>query len=116
LLSMRCSLRSIARHVGRSPSTISREVQRNGEADRYRAAGSDQAAWDRARRPKLCNLACRPFLRRTVSTLLQRQWSPEQIAGWLKRTYPGESEKQVSHETIYRSLFVQARRMIPRAH
>lgn len=61
-LSMRCSLRSIARHLGRSPSTISREVQRNGGADRYRAAGSDQAAWDRARRPKLCKLACRPFL------------------------------------------------------
>src|SRR6184192_2324514 len=68
-LSMRCSLRSIARHLGRSPSTtISREVQRNGGADRYRAAGSDQAAWDRARRPKLCKLACRQFLRRTVST------------------------------------------------
>ena len=108
-LSMRCSLRSIARHLGRSPSTISREVQRNGGADRYRAARSDQAAWDRARRPKLCKLACRPFLRRTVSTLLRRQWSPEQIAGWLKRTYPGEPQKQVSHETIYRSLFIQAR-------
>ena len=108
-LSMRCSLRSIARHLGRSASTISREVQRNGGADRYRAAGSDRAGWDRARRPKLCKLACRPFLRRTVSTLLQRQWSPEQIAGWLKRTYPGEPEKQVSHETIYRSLFIQAR-------
>src|SRR5204863_8647873 len=108
-LSMRCSLRSIATHLGRSPSTISREVQRNGGADRYRAAGSDQAAWDRARRPKLCKLACRPFLRRTVSTLLRRQWSPEQIAGWLKRTYPVEPQKQVSHETIYRSLFIQAR-------
>ena len=108
-LSMRCSLRSIARHLGRSASTISREVQRNGGADRYRAAGSDQAAWDRARRPKLCKLACRPFLRRTVSTLLRRQWSPEQIAGWLKRTYPVEPQKQVSHETIYRSLFIQAR-------
>ena len=106
---MRCSLRSIARHLGRSPSTISREVQCNGGADRYRAAGSDQAAWDRARRPKLCKLACRQFLRRTVSTLLQRQWSPEQIAGWLKRPYLGEPQKQVSHETIYRSLFIQAR-------
>src|ERR1700716_4224806 len=86
-LSMRCSLRSIARHLGRSPSTISREVQRNGGADRYRAARSDQAGWDRARRPKLCKLACGPLLRRTVSNLLQPQWSPEQIAGWLKRTY-----------------------------
>ena len=108
-LIMRRSLRSIAHHLGRSPSTISREIQRNGGADRYRAAGSDQAAWDRARRPKLCKLACRPFLRRTVSTLLRRQWSPEQIAGWLKRRYPMDLQKQVSHETIYRSLFIQAR-------
>jgi IS30 family transposase len=94
---------------GKISSTISREVQRNGGPDRYRAARSDQAAWDRSRRPKLCKLACRPFLRRTVSTLLQRQWSPEQIAGWLKRTHPAELEKQVSHQTIYRSLFIQAR-------
>src|SRR4051812_42193793 len=107
--------RSIARHLGRSPSTVSREVQRNGGADRYRAAGSDQAAWDRARRPKLCKLACRPFLRRTASTLLRRQWSPEQIAGWLKRTYPVEPQKQVSHETIYRSLFIQARGVLKRS-
>ena len=85
-LSTRCSLRSIARRLGRSPSTISREVQRNGGPDRYRAPGSDQAAWDRALRPKLCKLACRPFLSRTVSAKLQRKWSPEQIAGWLKRT------------------------------
>jgi IS30 family transposase len=108
-LNMRCSLRSIATHLGRSASTISREVHRNGGSDCYRAARSDQAAWDRARRPKLCKLACRPFLRRTVSTWLRRQWSPEQIAGWLKRTYPREPRKQVSHETIYRSLFIQAR-------
>src|SRR6516162_5262557 len=108
-LSMRRSLRSIARHLGRSASTVSREVSRNGGTDRYRAARSDQAAWDRARRPKLCKLACHPFLRRTVSMGLRRQWSPEQIAGWLKRTYPGEPQNQVSHETIYRSLFVQAR-------
>jgi hypothetical protein len=65
----------------------SREVHRNGGSDRYRAAWSDRAVWDRTRRPKLCNLACRPFLSRTVSTWLRRQWSPEQIAGWLKRTY-----------------------------
>src|ERR1700682_3608978 len=108
-LSMRRSLRSIARHLGRSASTISREVQRNGGADRYRAARSDQAAWDRARRPKLCKLACRLFLRRTVSIWLRRPWAAGPICGWLKRTYPGESQKQVSHETIYRSLFVQAR-------
>ncbi len=107
--SMGRSFRSIARHLRRSPSTISREVQRNGRAYRYRATGADQAAWDRARRPKLCKLACRPFLRRTVSTLLRRQWSAEQIAGWLKRTYPMDLQKRVSHETIYRSLFIQAR-------
>ena len=84
-------------------------VSRNGGMDRYRAARSDQAAWNRALRPKLCKLACRPFLSRTVSIKLRQQWSPEQIAGWLKRTYPGELQNQVSHETIYRSLFIQAR-------
>ena len=108
-LSTQCSLRSIARQLGRSASTISREVSRNGGLDRYRAARSDQAAWDRALRPKLCKLACRLFLSRTVSIKLRQQWSPEQIAGWLKRTYPGEPQNQVSHETIYRSLFIQAR-------
>ena len=105
----RRSLRSIARQLGRAPSTISREVNRNGGSDRYRAAPSDQAAWDRALRPKLCKLACHPSLRRTVSMKLQRKWSPEQIAGWLKRAFPEEKRNQVSHETIYRSLFVQAR-------
>jgi IS30 family transposase len=108
-LSTHSSLRSIARRLGRSPSTISREVHRNGGPDRYRAARSDQAAWGRALRPKLCKLACRPFLSRTVSAKLQRKWSPEQIAGWLRRTYAGEPHNHVSHETIYRSLFIQAR-------
>ncbi len=108
-VSTQCSLWLIARRLGRSASTISREVSRNGGAARYRSARSDQAAWDRALRPKLCKLACRPFLSWTVSIKLRRQWSPEQIAGWLKRTYPGEPQKQVSHETIYRSLFIQAR-------
>ncbi len=103
------SLRSIARELGRAPSTISREVRRNGGADRYRATSSDQAAWDRALRPKLCKLACHPSLSRAVSTKLRRKWSPEQIAGWLKRAFPEEKQSQVSHETIYRSLFVQAR-------
>jgi IS30 family transposase len=103
------SLRRIARLLGRSPSTISREVQRNGGPGGYRAARSEQAAWDRALRPKACKLACRPFLAQTVSDKLQRKWSPEQIAGWLKRTYPGEPHNQVSHETIYRSLFIQTR-------
>lgn len=108
-LSTQCSLRSIASTLGRSPSTISREVRRNGGADCYRAARSDQAAWDRSLRPKTCKLACYASLARTVSAKLNRKWSPEQIAGWLKRTYPGEPLKQVSHETIYRSLYIQAR-------
>jgi len=103
------SLRWIARELGRSPSTISREVLRNGGSERYRATRADQAAWDRALRPKPCKLACWPGLARTVSAKLQRKWSPEQIAGWLKRTWPGEPHNQVSHETIYRSLFIQTR-------
>lgn len=103
------SLRCIARRLQRSPSTISREVKRNGGRDRYRAVHSDQAAWDRARRPKLCKLACNRPLSRTVARKLQLDWSPEQIAGWLKRRYRGEEHNQVSHETIYRSLYVQAR-------
>ena len=108
-LSTSRSLRSIARQLGRAPSTISREVKRNGGLAAYRAAASDQAAWDRALRPKLCKLACHPTLSRTVSAKLRRKWSPEQIAGWLKRAFPGEAHKQVSHETIYRSLYIQAR-------
>jgi IS30 family transposase len=108
-LSLKRSLRAIARQLGRAPSTISREVRRNGGSDRYRAAASERAAWDRALRPKPCKLACCPFLSRTVSMKLRRKWSPEQIAGWLKRAFPGEAHKQVSHETIYRSLYIQAR-------
>ncbi len=103
------SLRAIAVQPGRSPSTISREIKRNDGDDNYRAAQADQAAWDRAHRPKLCKLACNRPLSRTVAAKLQLNWSPEQIAGWLKREYPEEELNQVSHETIYRSLFVQAR-------
>ena len=108
-LSVKRSLRAIARQLGRAPSTISREVKRNGGCDRYRAAASDLAAWDRALRPKPCKLACYPALSRTVSMKLRRKWSPEQIAGWLKRLFSGEPQNQVSHETIYRSLYIQAR-------
>jgi len=108
-LESRLSLRSIALRLRRSPSTVSREVKRNGGRDKYRAVRSDQAAWDRAHRPKACKLACNCSLRWTVSRKLQLNWSPEQIAGWLKRKYPQEEHNQVSHETIYRSLFVQAR-------
>ncbi|MCP8893253.1 IS30 family transposase, partial [Sphingomonas faeni] len=103
------SLRAIAAQLGRAPSTISREVGRGGGLDRYRGTVSDQAAWDRALRPKLCKLACHPGLRRTVSRKLRRSWSPEQIAGWLKRSFPDQEQHRVSHETIYKSLFIQAR-------
>ena len=108
-LSVNYSLRAIARQLGRVPSTVSREVRRNGGRSAYRATASDQAAWDRALRPKHCKLACHPSLSRTVSAKLRRKWSPEQIAGWLKRAFPGETHNQVSHETIYRSLYIQAR-------
>jgi len=103
------SIRSIASVVERAPSTISREIRRNGGRSCYRASQADQAAWDRARRPKTCRLAENRMLARMVATKLQLMWSPEQIAGWLKRTYPDGENDQVSHETIYRSLFIQAR-------
>lgn len=103
------SLRAMAVNLNRSPSTISREINRNGGYDHYRATPADQAAWDRACRPKRCKLACHPPLVKVVAAKLRLGWSPEQIAGWLKREYPGDEHHQVSHETIYRSLFVQAR-------
>ncbi len=103
------SARSMARLLGRSPSTVSREINRNGGYDRYRAAAADEQAWARARRPKRCKLATRAWLRRVVARQLRLHWSPEQIAGWLQRAHPGREAYQVSHETIYRSLFVQAR-------
>ena len=103
------SVRSIATQVERSPSTISREIDRNGGYVGYRAAKADQAAWDRAHRPKQCKLAANRPLSRVIAEKLRLFWSPEQIAGWLKSQYPGEEHNQVSHETIYRSLFIQAR-------
>ena len=93
----------------RAPSTISREIDRNGGREGYRASQADEAAWSRAHRPKNCKLACNPALARIVAGKLQLLWSPEQIAGWLKHAYPGNEDYQVSHETIYRSLFIQAR-------
>ncbi len=103
------SIRSMARLLGRAPSTVSREVRRNGGYDGYRAAAADARAWARAHRPKRCKLADNPWLRQAVAGKLGLNWSPEQIAGWLKRAHPGDGCYQVSHETIYRSLFVQAR-------
>ena len=103
------SLRSIAAQLNRAPSTISREINRNGGRRDYRANRADQAAWDRAHRPKTCKLANNRALADIVAEKLQLQWSPRQIAGWLKRNYPHDETYQVSHETIYRTLFVQAR-------
>ncbi len=103
------SLRSIAASLGRAPSTVSREVNRNGGRRRYRASAADQCAWDRAHRPKTCKLVDNRALARMVASKLQLQWSPEQIAGWLTHTHPNDENYQVSHETIYRSLFIQAR-------
>ena len=103
------SLRSIAASLGRAPSTVSREINRNGGRRRYRACKADQCAWDRAHRPKTCKLAQNRALARIVAKKLQLQWSPRQIAGWLQRTFPDDETCQVSHETIYRTLFIQAR-------
>ena len=103
------SIRSIAAALGRSPSTVSRELRRNGGWRCYRAGEAEQAAWDRARRPKSCKLAQNRALAYIVANKLQLQWSPEQIAAWLKRTYTDHENYQVSHETIYRTLFIQAR-------
>ncbi|MGA8863216.1 MAG: IS30 family transposase [Gallionella sp.] len=103
------SARSIATSLGRAPSTISRELKRNGGQECYRASQAEQAAWDRTLRPKTCKLVGNRALARIVADKLRGHWSPEQIAGWLKQTYPSDENYQVSHETIYRSLYIQAR-------
>jgi IS30 family transposase len=108
------SIRTIATRLGRAPSTVSREIRRNGGQGCYRAAPAEQAAWDRAHRPKSCKLAENRALARVVTDKLRLQWSPEQIAGWLKHTYPCDETYRVSHETIYRSLFIQARGALKR--
>jgi IS30 family transposase len=103
------SMRRIACRLRRAPCTVCRELARNGGACGYRAVRAEQRAWDRARRPKECKLVRHPRLCREVRRLLRLNWSPEQIAGWLRRQYPQDKALWVSHETIYRSLFVQAR-------
>jgi len=108
------SMRAVARRLGRSPSTVSRELVRNGGRRCYRAAAADQAAWARAPRPKHCRLATNARLRKAVAAKLGEDWSPQQIAGWLVRTFPDEPEMWVSHETIYLTLFVQARGALKR--
>ena len=109
------STRTIAAQLERAPSTISREIARNGGRAQYRATVAEAAAWERARRPKRCRLAQHPSLRAIVRAKLEADWSPEQIAAWLKRTYPDDSTMHVSHETIYRTLYVQARGALKKA-
>jgi len=108
-------IRSLARRLGRAPSTISREIRRHGGAPAYRASVADGAAWEGARRPKPCRLAGERRLRQTVERKLRADWSPQQIAVWLRRTFPEEPAMQISHETIYRALYVQARGALKRA-
>jgi IS30 family transposase len=109
LLAQDAGVRTIARALGRAPSTVSREVRRNGGRTPYNAALADRRAWRRARRPKPSRLAQCARLRRLVAAKLAHDWSPAQIVGWLRRTYPTALELHVSAETIYRALFVQAR-------
>lgn len=103
------TLTQIADSMGRSASTISREVSRNGGRSRYRANVADRRAWTQSKRPKKCLLALNEPLRAAVAEKLSLDWSPEQVAGWLKRQFPDDKSMHVSHETIYRSLFIQAR-------
>src|SRR5438046_7790832 len=103
------SICRIAAGLGRSPSTVSREVARHGGRSSYRATEAEAQAWERALRPKVCRLASHPELRWRVAEKLALDWSPAQISGWLKREFAADEGLQVSHETIYRSLFVQAR-------
>jgi transposase, IS30 family len=103
------SIRTIASQLGRAASTVSREINRNGGRDHYRANQAEEAAWERAHRSKTCKLARNPALARIVAEKLQLEWSPRQIAGWLKYQYPDDETYQVSHETIYLTLFIQAR-------
>jgi IS30 family transposase len=103
------STRAVARRLGRAASTVSREIKRNGGRERYRAQAADEAAWKRACRPKRCKLGALPKLRLAVARQLQQNWSPEQIARRLRAEHPHDSEMHVSHETIYQTLFVQAR-------
>lgn len=113
-LAMGESVRGLARRLRRAPSTISREIRRHGGRPRYRAETADRRAWACARRPKACRLVTRPALRLAVATKLAQQWSPQQISGWLRQAFPSDPEMQVSHETIYRSLFVQSRGVLKR--
>ncbi|MGH8653002.1 MAG: IS30 family transposase, partial [Gammaproteobacteria bacterium] len=103
------SIRTLAKRMGRAPSSVSRELTRHGGRRRYRALTADAQAWRNAQRPKVCRLAQYPALARCVAQKLRLEWSPQQIAGWLEREFGNDESRRVSHETIYRSLFIQAR-------
>ena len=104
-----CSMRVIAQGLSRACSTVSREVARHGGRTQYRANEADQRAWESALRPKPCLLATHSKLQEIVASRLMQDWSPQQISGWLKIQYSEDQSLRVSHETIYRSLFIQAR-------
>lgn len=108
------SARGIAARLGRSPSTVTRELGRHGGRSCYRAAEADRRAWDRGRRPQRCKLARQPLLRGIVAAKLREDWSPEQISGWLRLEFPGDETMRVSRETIYLTLFVQTRGALKR--
>src|ERR1700730_13783345 len=103
------SIRQIAQGLGRAPSTVSLEIRRNGSSQAYRANQADRRAWEQALRPKPCRLALYRELRWRVAQKLALQWSPAQICGWLKQQFPTDRDMRISHEAIYRSLFVQTR-------
>ena len=103
------SIRSIAQNLGRAPSTVSREISRNGGSKKYRANKAETRAWENAKRPKACKLLLSRALSLTVARKLKKGWSPQQIAGWLKYTYPKDQARTVSHETIYKTLYIQTR-------
>ncbi len=108
-ISAHLSIRRIARNLNRVPSTISREIHRNGGLAHYRAIQADKNAWKRAKRPKDCLLSLNAKLKKLVSAKLALKWSPEQISGWLKKSYPLQTTMHISHETIYKTLYIQTR-------
>lgn len=108
-LAEKCSIREIAKKISRAPSTVSREIRRHGGLTNYRAVKADKTAWDNALRPKACKLSKNATLCKIIAEKMHQGWPPEQIAGWLKRNYPDAQEMHVSHETIYKTLFIQTR-------
>jgi IS30 family transposase len=103
------SARSIAVRIDRPSSTVSREICRNGGRDTYRALAADAAAFERSRRPKVSKLAANTELRGVVAAKLEDDWSPQQIAQWLRREHPGDAAMWVSHESIYLDLYMPSR-------